>query len=165
MKMANRHTTRTRGCIGLAFLALALGIARGALAQHDHHPGDAGADSRVLVAFPEPMREHTKQNMRDHLRAIAEIQGAMARRDYTQAAEVAEQRLGMTSLKLHGAHEVAKFMPDGMQAIGTSMHRSASQFAIAVSNAAATGELEPALAKLAQLTAACVACHDTYRLH
>ena len=64
----------------------------------------------------------------------------------------------------HGAHESSKFMPEGMQAIGTQMHRSASRFATEVQNSAATGDLKPALSALSRVTQACVACHAGYRL-
>ncbi len=70
----------------------------------------------------------------------------------------------MTSLAAHGAHEVAKFMPAGMQSIGTEMHRSASRFAVEAANAGATGNVRPALAALARVTQQCVACHAAYRM-
>ncbi|MDO9597092.1 MAG: hypothetical protein Q7J47_05160 [Azoarcus sp.] len=152
----------------------------GALAQHVHTPAPAGTgspesshdhnghaadgDSRQLVGFPAAMREHTLTSMRDHLLALAEIQAALAARAYDKAAEVAEQRLGMSSLQAHGAHESSRYMPQGMQDIGSSMHRRASRFAIEAKNAAVTGEVEPALAALARTTEACVACHAGYRL-
>jgi hypothetical protein len=77
---------------------------------------------------------------------------------------VAEQRLGMSSLSLHGAHEEARYMPHGMQDIGTQMHRNASRFAIEVQNASAPGDLKPALESLSKATGVCVACHAAYRL-
>lgn len=106
----------------------------------------------------------TLTNMRDHLLALSEIQGALAAEHYTEAADIAENRLGMSSLKLHGAHDVSKFMPQGMQDTGTAMHRGASRFAIAAQNSAATGDVKPALAALTEVTRACVACHASYRL-
>jgi len=152
----------------------------GALAQHLHTPAPAGTgspassndhaghaadnDPRQLVGFPDAMRRHTLTSMRDHLLALAEIQDALSARAYDKAAEVAEQRLGMSSLQAHGAHESSKYMPQGMQDIGSSMHRRASQFAIEAQNVAVTGEIEPALAALARTTEACVACHAGYRL-
>ena len=102
--------------------------------------------------------------MRDHLLALQEIQQALADGAYDRAAEVAETRLGMTSLRAHGAHDVAKFMPEGMQAAGTAMHRSASRFAVEAANAGATGDARKALAALADVTAQCVACHAAYRM-
>jgi hypothetical protein len=131
-------------------------------AEHAEHA--AGTDGRTLVKFPDELRAHTIANMRDHLLAVSQIQDAMGKGAFGEAAKIAEERLGMTSLKLHGAHEVSKYMPQGMQDAGTAMHRGASRFAIEVQNSSATGDLKPALAALAQTTQACVACHAGYRL-
>jgi hypothetical protein len=121
-------------------------------------------DTRQFVKFPDAMRIGTLANMRDHLLALSEIQGALAAERYAEAADIAENRLGMSSLKLHGAHDVSKFMPQGMQDTGTAMHRSANRFAIAAQNSAATGDAKPALAALTEVTRACVACHAGYRI-
>ena len=124
----------------------------------------APKDTRQAVYFPKTLREHTLANMRDHLLALQEIQGALAKQEYDKAADIAEHRLGMSSLSLHGAHDVAKYMPKGMQEAGTAMHRNASRFAVAAKDAAATGDVRPALAALAATTAQCVACHAGYRV-
>jgi len=146
-------------------IASAACLAAGCAADsHDHHGPAAPADARQAVAFPEPMRSHTLANMRDHLLALQEIQQALADGAHARAAEIAERRLGMTSLPAHGAHDVARHMPAGMQAIGSAMHRAASRFAIAAADAGATGNPRPALAALAEVTAQCVACHSAYRL-
>lgn len=146
-------------------LACLLAAGCGAMdpARHAGHEAPA-ADGRQSVEFPEPMRTHTLANMRDHLLAIQEIQQALADGAYDKAGEMAESRLGMTSLAAHGAHDVAKFMPAGMQSIGTGMHRSASRFAVEAANAGATGNVRPALAALARVTQQCVACHAAYRM-
>jgi len=123
------------------------------------------ADARQLVEFPETLRLNTLANMRDHLLALGEIQEALSRGQFDLASDIAEQRLGMSSLELHGAHEVAQFMPKGMQDAGTAMHRSASQFATVSKDASVTGDLKPALAALAKVNQTCVACHAGYRLH
>jgi hypothetical protein len=146
-----------------------------ALAQHQHdgasHGVSAGTvqhatapDQRVAVSFPPELREHTLQNMRDHLLALQEIQDALAKEAFDHAADVAERRLGMSSLTAHGAQEVAKYMPTGMQDAGTAMHRSASRLSVAALDAAATSDVKPALSALAEVTANCVACHAAYRL-
>ncbi len=88
----------------------------------------------------------------------------MSRGAYDKASEIAEQRLGMSSLGLHGAHDVAKFMPEGMQAAGTAMHRSASRFAIVAKDASVTGDLKASLVALATVSQTCVACHAAYRI-
>ncbi len=147
--------------------ATALSFAAGlALAQHHGHhaPGEPAADVRTPVNLPPALAAHTLANMRDHLAALQEISEALAGGRNDQAAKIAEERLGMSSLERHGAHDVAKFMPQGMRDAGTAMHRAASRFAIEAQNAGATGDLKPALGALGQLMSACVGCHAGYRL-
>jgi hypothetical protein len=127
-------------------------------------PASAAEDSRQPVVMPARMQEHMRANMRDHLLAVSEIQAALAGGLYDAATEIAEKRLGMTSLDAHGARHVAGFMPDGMQAIGTAMHHAASRFAVTAQEAAVTGDLARALGGLAEVTRQCVACHAGFRL-
>ncbi|MFM2118778.1 MAG: hypothetical protein RL722_246 [Pseudomonadota bacterium] len=122
-------------------------------------------DTRQPVKFPAALREHTLANMRDHLLALTQIQGALAAGSFDQAADLAEQRLGMSSLGDHGAHEVAGHMPAGMQAAGTAMHRAASRFALAARDAAVTQDVKAALGALVPVSQACVACHAGYRFN
>jgi len=131
--------------------------------QHTN-AGSKVVDERTIVHFPEELRIHTLANMRDHLLALSEIQDALAREQFEKAGEIAEQRLGMTSLELHGAHEVGQYMPKAMAAIGTEMHRSASRFAVAASDAAVADDVKPALAALSDVTRQCVACHSGFRV-
>lgn len=133
--------------------------------QHEQHTAQhPPSDARPLVQLPEQMRLHMLSNMRDHLLALQQIQGALANERFDEAAQIAEQRLGMTSLELHGAHDVAPYMPAPMRKIGSGMHRAASRFAIAAGDAAASGDVKPALAALANVTAQCVACHEGFRV-
>jgi cytochrome c556 len=125
----------------------------------------ASGDARQLVKFPEPMRLHTITSMRDHLLSLQEIDVALSKNDFDKASRIAEQRLGMSSLEPHGAAHIAPFMPQGMQDIGTAMHRAASQFAVEAQNASVGNDLRPALAALGTVMQQCVACHAAYRLH
>jgi len=120
----------------------------------------AGDDPRQLVQLPEMMQQHMMSNMRDHLAAINEILINLANGELDKAAEVAEYRLGMSSLKSHGASHMAKFMPEQMRQAGTSMHKAASRFALV----AEEGELLPAYNMLSVVTSTCVACHSGYRI-
>ena len=157
-----------------ALLLMLAGCAgTGGHGSHTHAPPDSAAglaspapadDHRTAVRFPEPLRTHTLANMRDHLLVLAQIQQQLAQGAFDQASDVAEQRLGLSSLGLHGAHDVAQFMPQGMQDAGTAMHRSASQFAIVARDASVTGDLKASLAALARVSQACVACHAAYRI-
>jgi hypothetical protein len=121
-------------------------------------------DTRSFVKYPDALRIHTLANMRDHLLTVAEIQDQLAKGSFDKASDLAEQRLGMSSLELHGAHEVAKYMPKAMQDAGTAMHRSASQFAIVAKDASVTGDLKATLSALARVSQTCVACHAAYRI-
>ena len=118
-----------------------------------------GDDKRKLVEMPKMMQEHQLANMRDHLMAINEILMAMGKGDLDKAADIAESRLGMSSLSLHGASHMAKVIPKEMGAIGTSMHKAASRFALK----AQEGDALPAYKALQEVTAACVSCHASYR--
>jgi hypothetical protein len=124
----------------------------------------AGDDSRVEVDMPTMMRTHMLANMRDHMLAIQEIQSSLAAGEYDAAADIAEKRLGMSSLQTHGASHMAGFMPKGMQEIGTAMHQAASRFAVSAQETTVTRDLPRALGALSRVTAQCVACHAAYRL-
>lgn len=161
-----------RSIIALAVAgAWAAAVVGGASAQHHGH-GQKGhderaagvEDTRVAVPIPPQLATHMLANMRDHLAALQEISAALAQGQAGAAAKIAEERLGLSSLRAHGAHEVAQFMPQGMKDAGTAMHRSASRFALDAQNADVTGDLKPALGTLSEVMTACVACHAGYRL-
>jgi hypothetical protein len=138
-------------------ILLALSSAGGALA--------AELDRRELVALPKMMQQHMLANMRDHLRAFAEIQDALADGRFDVAKNVAEERLGMSSLASHGASHMAPYMPEPMRAIGSQMHRAASRFALIAEEASVDRDLSRALKALAAVTARCNSCHAAYRIH
>ena len=121
-------------------------------------------DTRQKVEMPPMMQEHMLNNMRDHLRALTDIQEALAKKDFDQAAEIAEQRLGLSSLEAHGAAHMAPYMPKPMQDIGTAMHRAASRFARVAQEAPVKGDMSPVFAGMAGVLQQCVACHTTYRI-
>ena len=133
--------------IALAFLSFA-------------HAGRAETDPRELVSLPEMMQQHMLANMRDHLASLNAILAAMGEGQLDRAAEVAETRLGMSSLERHGASHMARFMPAGMREAGTRMHRAASRFA----RKAQEGDALQAYRALTAVTSACVACHAGYRI-
>jgi hypothetical protein len=145
---------RSTLCAALVVLATAIG------------PGRA-QDARELVRLPEPMQEHMLGNMRDHLATLNEIIGDMADGKLDEAAKLAEQRLGMSSLGLHGAAHMAPFMPKPMQDIGTSMHRAASRLAIVLQDTSVAPTLDTmrgATRALHEVTTTCAACHASYRI-
>ncbi len=123
------------------------------------------ADDRTRVEFPPMMREHMLGNMRDHLTALQEITASLASGKYDQAADVAESRLGMSSMALHGAAHMSKIMPKEMAAIGTKMHHAASRFALSARDADIDGGMGKAFGALSEVMQQCVACHSSYRVH
>ena len=166
-----KHTLKRALAASIALAAAHVSAQQHDPAMHMQHQAQAAKttqaapkDLRQAVKFPQVLREHTLANMRDHLLALQEIQEALAKQEYDRAGDIAEHRLGMSSLAPHGAHDVAQYMPKGMQEAGTAMHRNASRFAIAAKDAGATGDVRPALAALASTTAQCVACHAGYRV-
>ncbi len=127
----------------------------------------ASGDQRELIELPAPMQDHMMANMRDHLLALNEILGHLADGNAGEAAQVAEKRLGVSSLDSHGASHMAPFMPEPMRQFGTQMHRFASQFAIAATEA----EVEDTAASqrriyaaLRDITTNCNACHSAYKI-
>jgi hypothetical protein len=123
--------------------------------------GAADEDARTKVDFPDMMKTHMLGNMRDHLQALNEIQAALAKGELDKAGEIAEARIGMSSLVSHNASHMAPYMPKGMQDIGTEMHHAASRFAMIANE----GDLPKALDGLSKVTAQCVACHMNYRVN
>lgn len=102
-----------------------------------------------------------RKDMLDHLAALSEIIGLIAGNNLEAAAEVAETRMGKSSMGKHRATGMGpgRFMPPEMRTIGHAMHASAS----GLSQVARTGDLEKTYLALAELTASCVACHYSFR--
>jgi len=140
-------------------LALLLFLLLAPLASH------AADNQRQLVKLPPMMQQHMLANMRDHLVTLNAIHEALAASDFDKAAELAEARLGMSSLSRHGASHMAPYMPETMRSIGTDMHHKASQFAIVTRESAVENDLRRPLSALSQVTEQCIACHSRYRIH
>jgi len=75
----------------------------------------ATEDRRQFVQLPEMMQNHMMANMRDHLNTLNDILIYMKNGELDKASEIAETRLGMSSLEVHGASHMAEFMPEGMR--------------------------------------------------
>ena len=150
--------------------------------MHDHAPAamphsqhmaapssmsQASDDPRQLVPLPATMQPHMLASMRDHLATLNTVIGDIAETKFDAASRLLEQRLGMSSLPLHHAAEMAPYFPQPMQDAGTNMHRAASRLAIALQNAAVAqtfDAMREADAALHEVTSACVGCHAAYRL-
>ena len=120
-------------------------------------------DSRQLVKLPAPALEALREEMLGNLVAINEVLSLMAEGKVKEAGAVAEAKLGMSAMGKHRAKPFdarpGPHMPPAMHGIGMDGHQAVSEFA----RVAATGDRDQALALLPNLTAACVACHYSYR--
>ncbi len=140
-------------------LAGAMAVSLGALAQDVPVP----EDTRQMVTMPPISRAVLREDMIDHLGALNEILGLLAADKLKEAGEVAEKRMGRSTMGKHAARTrgqgPGRYMPQEMHAIGIAGHDAASEFA----KVAATGDKAKALAALQGLTSTCVACHASYR--
>ena len=120
-------------------------------------------DGRQLATLPPAAQEALRQEMLGNLVAINEVLSLLGEGKLREAGEAAETRLGLSAM---GKHRSKPFearpgphMPPAMHGIGMDGHKAVSEFAAA----AKTGERDRAMALLPNLTAACVACHFSYR--
>lgn len=139
-------------------------------------------DTRQLVNYPPEVRAHALANMRGHLKALADIMDAVANARYAEAADIADNRLGMNSAGAAGCqpkdmkmtqmsktshldHQMQQLMPEEMRVLGQNMHRAANEFSVkardADKNILYITEANLALAKIARQ---CVACHENFRM-
>jgi hypothetical protein len=131
------------------------------------NPSGKSDDPREFVSLPGPMREHMLANMRDHLATLDSVIGDIADNKFDGASKLLEERLGMSSLPLHHAAEMAPYFPGPMQDAGTNMHHAASRLAIALQNASVAQSFDAMRdvnAALHEVTSSCVACHAGYRV-
>jgi len=119
------------------------------------------SDHRQLVAMPDEASQLMRKDMLDHLSALNEIIALLVENNLDAAADVAETRMGKSSMGKHRATGMGpgRFMPVEMRNIGWGMHESASE----LSREARDGNLKGAYSALQKVTASCVACHYSYR--
>ena len=122
-------------------------------------------DTRQRVDMPAPTKALMLANMRDHLAAIEEITRLLSEGRYDQAADTAEERLGIGSMKAQEAARVKAYMPEPMRAIDAARYEAASRFAQAARDAKVNGDLAATFAGLSAVMQQCLACHQAYRVH
>ena len=121
----------------------------------------SAGDQRQLVAMPDQARHFMREDMLTHLSALNEIISNLAVNNLDAAADIAETKMGESSMGKHRASGMGpgRFMPLEMRKIGWGMHEAASEF----SRIAKKGDLNSAYSALQKVTSACVACHYSYR--
>jgi hypothetical protein len=132
-----------------------------AVGNPQQEKGTPSGDLRQLVSMPDQAREFMRNDMLDHLSALNEIIGYLSSNNLDAAADVAETRMGRSSMGKHRGTGMGpgRFMPLEMRNLGWSMHDAASEF----SKIAKKGDLKSTYSALQKVTSSCVACHYTYR--
>ena len=120
-------------------------------------------DTRPLAPLPAAAQESLRQEMLENLAALNEVLILVGSGKLAEAGEVAEAKLGVSSMGKHRAKPMdarpGPHMPPAMHGIGMDGHKAVSEFA----KVAASGDRDRAIALLPNLTGACVACHFSYR--
>jgi len=131
------------------------------ISEAQNMPGSSGGDVRQLVSMPDQARELMRKDMLDHLSALNEIIGYLAENNLDAAADIAETRMGKSSMGKHRGTGMGpgRYMPPEMRKLGWGMHDAASRF----SQTAKQGDLKGAYSDLQKVTGSCVACHYSYR--
>jgi hypothetical protein len=131
--------------------------------MHDRAGRGGSREVRQLVELPAPLLQRVLEDMRERLAILGQLQAALSTEAYSEAAELAEHHLGMSSLPMHGTRGVAKYMPEGMHEMETALHQAASRFAVEARHAGPSMNVRPAIAALSEVMQRCVACHTAYR--
>ena len=123
--------------------------------------GPSDKDLRQLASIPERSRALMREDMQDHLAALSDIFGLLSADDFNAAAEVAENRMGKSSMGKHRGTGMGpgRYMPTEMRNMGWGMHEAATDF----SKIAKQGDPKKTYAALQNLMSTCVSCHFSYR--
>lgn len=124
-------------------------------------------DARTLVKLPSDIKEKMVVIMRDHIRALDDIIDAVQTGEYDKAESIAESRLGWGSPLRLADQEVIKHWPEPMQKMADQLYHAASNYVVVSRNAAveeSKGSYQKVNAALGEVSSACRACHETYRL-
>lgn len=148
-------------CLALFLFASQIANAEDIVANAPSEASAVRGDYRLFVPMPEKGRELIRQDMLDNLSAMNEILGYLAANNLNAAADVAESRMGRSSMGIDAGTGlgIGKLMPREMRKIGMSMRDAATEFA----ENAKKGDLPASYGSLQKITNTCVACHYSYR--
>lgn len=148
-------------------------------------------ETRQTLYLPAKIRSHFLAGMRQHLAEISDIQAALANGEFEQAAQIAQNRLGLNApgsaaCRMDSMADqrtgqaaintfpriasqpgrdagIAPYMPKAMHEVGVKMHQAADHFAEISRASAATKNYPAALSALNAVTTQCIACHAQFR--
>lgn len=120
---------------------------------------DVGA--RQAVDLPPQVAPVLRGEMVGLLGALREVFVLSADGRHLEAGELAERRIGLSAMGQHAGNvRPGQFMPPAMRALAQGLHRSGSEWAVALR----TGDRARADAAFAGLLGTCQACHQEFRL-
>jgi hypothetical protein len=128
-------------------------------------PAQADETARIKVDMPPAAASVLREEMLMKLQAIYLVEAALAEGKPADAAEFVERHLGMGAMGQHATLPLearpGRYLPETMHAIGRQSHRHGSEL-----SAALKADDRPRIdAALRDVTATCIACHSSYRLH
>lgn len=115
-------------------------------------------DDRIHVPMPAEQKAILRQQMKQFLASLMQIQGLMADNDLAGAAEIAETSMGRSERGQHRGKGPGLYMPVPMRSIAWTMHEKASVFA----ETARKGDVKESYKALQSLQGSCVSCHFSY---
>jgi len=139
--------------------------------------GELSADTRQIVEMPPEVKSMFLKNMRGHMESLDLIIAALADNDLIEAAAIAEAGMGAGHGKKrqcedenggkdkhqqskHQGKGFGKFMPKEMKMMGMELHIAANEFA----DIAREGDMGEAYKSLRNISASCVACHQSFQV-
>jgi len=130
-------------------------------------------DNRQKVEMPAQMQSVFLKGMRDHMESLDLIIAALADNNLVEAASISETSMGLgqgqkrqcddeqaNKHQKHQAKGFGQFMPKEMKMMGMQLHIAADEF----SDVAREGNMGEAYKSLRNISSACVACHQSYRV-
>jgi hypothetical protein len=139
---------------------LTLFVVAGSVVAQPTHPPPAASDPRISLNLKPAVQEVLKQTMQEHLRALQAVVAALAREDYDKASTVAHEELGFPKHHQVMQRERGAPFPKKYQELAMAHHQAAEDLAKSI----AAKEMKPILQRLDHTIAACVACHQAYKL-
>jgi hypothetical protein len=124
--------------------------------MHQQQNGISSNDKRISLGLPQFARDRLLKNMREHLKAIHDITGLMAKDQFDKAALIAKNKLGLTDAMLK---ECQKMKREDYTSLGLAFHKSADK----LSKALKEKDAKKSLLALSNTLNYCVSCHATFR--
>jgi len=123
---------------------------------HQHHHNMGVSDNRIPLNLSPEMKQHQLSNMREHVVAIRTIIGFIAENNFSEAAQVAHSKLGLTP---EMQQMCSNFGDEKFKSLGFAFHKSGDD----LGDALQTKDTTASLRALNTTMGFCVSCHAAYR--